>query len=56
MRGVEVLAGLRKPLDDDKAREVLFGRRSTSVADVLRRVELGPIESRAAQTARSSTG
>jgi GSH-dependent disulfide-bond oxidoreductase len=25
MRGVEVLAGLRKPLNDDKAREVLFG-------------------------------
>jgi GST-like protein len=24
-RGVEVLAGLRKPLSDDKAREVLFG-------------------------------
>ena len=24
-RGVEVLAGLRKPLDDDKAREALFG-------------------------------
>ena len=24
-RGVEVLAGLRKPLRDDKAREVLFG-------------------------------
>jgi GST-like protein len=24
-RGVEVLAGLRKPLQDDKAREVLFG-------------------------------
>jgi GST-like protein len=24
-RGVEVLAGLRKPLTDDKAREVLFG-------------------------------
>ena len=27
MRGVEVLAGLRKPLTDDKAREVLFGER-----------------------------
>ncbi len=26
-RGVEVLAGARKPLTDDKAREVLFGRR-----------------------------
>ncbi len=26
-RGVEVLAGLRKPLRDDKAREVLFGAR-----------------------------
>jgi GSH-dependent disulfide-bond oxidoreductase len=26
MRGVEVLAGLRKPLNDDKAREVLFGQ------------------------------
>ena len=26
-RGVEVLAGLRKPLVDDKAREVLFGAR-----------------------------
>jgi GST-like protein len=26
-RGVEVLAGLRKPLQDDKAREVLFGAR-----------------------------
>jgi GSH-dependent disulfide-bond oxidoreductase len=25
-RGVEVLAGLRKPLNDDKAREVLFGK------------------------------
>jgi len=25
MRGVEVLAGLRKPLDDAKAREILFG-------------------------------
>ncbi len=25
-RGVEVLAGLRKPLSDDKAREVLFGK------------------------------
>jgi len=25
-RGVEVLAGLRKPLTDDKAREVLFGK------------------------------
>jgi GSH-dependent disulfide-bond oxidoreductase len=25
MRGVEVLAGLRKPLTDDQAREVLFG-------------------------------
>lgn len=25
MRGVEVLAGLRKPLTDDKARETLFG-------------------------------
>jgi GST-like protein len=25
MRGVEVLAGLRKPLTDDKARDVLFG-------------------------------
>ena len=25
MRGVEVLANLRKPLVDDKAREVLFG-------------------------------
>ena len=25
-RGVEVLAGLRKPLDDDKAREALFGK------------------------------
>jgi GSH-dependent disulfide-bond oxidoreductase len=25
MRGVEVLAGLRKPLSDDKAREMLFG-------------------------------
>jgi GST-like protein len=24
-RGVEVLAGLRKPLSDDKAREALFG-------------------------------
>ena len=24
-RGVEVLAGLRKPLRDDKAREILFG-------------------------------
>jgi hypothetical protein len=23
---VEVLAGLRKPLSDDKAREVLFGK------------------------------
>ena len=27
MRGVEVLAGLRKPLDGDKAREILFGAR-----------------------------
>ena len=26
-RGVEVLAGVRKPLTDDKAREVLFGKR-----------------------------
>lgn len=26
-RGLEVLAGARKPLTDDKAREVLFGRR-----------------------------
>ncbi len=26
MRGVEVLAGLRKPVTDDKAREVLFGK------------------------------
>lgn len=26
-RGVEVLAGARKPLTDDKAREVLFGKR-----------------------------
>jgi GST-like protein len=26
LRGVEVLAGLRKPLSDDKAREVLFGK------------------------------
>lgn len=26
-RGVEVLAGLRKPLTDDKAREALFGQR-----------------------------
>ena len=26
MRGVEVLAGLRKPLVDDKARETLFGK------------------------------
>jgi GSH-dependent disulfide-bond oxidoreductase len=26
-RGVEVLAGLRKPLADDKAREILFGAR-----------------------------
>jgi GST-like protein len=26
MRGVEVLAGLRKPITDDKAREVLFGK------------------------------
>jgi GST-like protein len=25
-RGVQVLAGLRKPITDDKAREVLFGR------------------------------
>lgn len=25
-RGVEVLAGLRKPLNDDKAREILFGK------------------------------
>jgi GST-like protein len=25
MRGVEVLAGLRKPIQGDKAREVLFG-------------------------------
>ena len=27
-RGVEVLADLRKPLTDDKAREVLFGKRT----------------------------
>ena len=27
MRGVEVLAGLRKPLDGDKEREILFGAR-----------------------------
>jgi GST-like protein len=26
MRGVEVLAGLRKPVTDDKAREMLFGK------------------------------
>jgi len=26
-RGVEVLAGARKPLTDDKSREVLFGKR-----------------------------
>jgi GSH-dependent disulfide-bond oxidoreductase len=26
MRGVEVLAGLRKPITDDKAREMLFGK------------------------------
>jgi GST-like protein len=26
MRGVEVLAGLRKPLTDDRARELLFGK------------------------------
>jgi GST-like protein len=25
MRGVEVLAGMRKPITDDKAREILFG-------------------------------
>jgi GST-like protein len=25
-RGVELLAGLRKPLTDDRAREVLFGK------------------------------
>jgi GST-like protein len=25
-RGVQVLAGLRKPLTDDKTREVLFGK------------------------------
>jgi GST-like protein len=26
MRGVEVLADLRKPVTDDKAREMLFGQ------------------------------
>ena len=25
-RGVQVLAGLRKPITDDKARDVLFGK------------------------------